>query len=209
LDSIRAAKAAAQAEIARITPHARYLEAIRAVLPRNGLFVEELCQAGFTSHFAFPVYAPRTYVSCGYQGTLGFGFMAALGAKLANPDKPVVSITGDGGFMFGVQELATAVQYGIAVTTVLFDNRAYGNVRRDQQQRFGGRLIGSELQNPDFMKLVESFGARAYQAESPETLRGALERALAGDEPAVIRVPLDADTEVSPWPLILPPPPRA
>ena len=85
-----------------------YLDVIRAVLPRDGFFVEELCQAGFTSYFGFPVYEPRTYVSSGYQGTLGFGFPTAIGVKAAMPDKPVISIIGDGGFMFNVQELATA-----------------------------------------------------------------------------------------------------
>lgn len=208
-DSIRVAKAAARMDVARIQPHAGYLEEIRSVLPRDGIFVEELCQAGFTSQFAFPVYAPRTYVSPGYQGTLGFGFMAALGAKIANPDKAVVSITGDGGFLFGVQELATAVQYGIGVVTILFDNGGYGNVRRDQKALFGGRVTGADLRNPDFMKLAESFGVAAYRAANPRELGAVLGRALADGKPALVHVPVDPETEVSPWPFLHPSRPKS
>ena len=82
--------------------------------PRDGFLVEEICQAGFTSYFGFPVYEPRTFVTGGHQGTLGFGFPTALGVKAGNPDRAVVSITGDGGFQFGLQELATAVQHDLA-----------------------------------------------------------------------------------------------
>ena len=92
---------------------------------------------------AFPVYEPRTFVTCGYQGTLGFGFPTALGVKVGNPDKAVVSITGDGGFMFGVQELAAAVQHDIKLVTVVFNNNAFGNVLRDQSARSAGRWARS------------------------------------------------------------------
>jgi acetolactate synthase-1/2/3 large subunit len=149
------------AEARQVQPHMDYLAAIRDVLPRDGFFVEEICQAGFTSFFGFPVYQPRTFVTCGHQGTLGFGFPTALGVKVGNPDKAVVSITGDGGFMFGVQDLATAVSHGINLVTVVFNNNAFGNVLRDQQRLFEGRVIGSELRNPDFVKLAESFDMAA------------------------------------------------
>ncbi len=109
----------------------------------------ELSQVGFTTYTgAFPVFEPRTYISEGFQGTLGFGFPTALGVKVANPDEAVVSITGDGGFMFGVQELATAAQYGIALVTIVFNNHSYGNVLRDQEMQFGGRTIGSRSTTP-------------------------------------------------------------
>ena len=169
------------------------------MLPPDGFFVEELCQAGFASYFAFPVLEPRTYVTPGFQGTLGFGFPSALGVKVANPDKAVVSIIGDGGFMFAVPELATAALHGIGVVTIVFNNDAYGNVRRDQIERFDGRVIASELDNPDFVKLAESFGVAAYRVETPEALRPVLERAIAADAPAVIEVPVAPDSEVSPW----------
>ncbi|MBS0416494.1 MAG: hypothetical protein JSR66_02190 [Proteobacteria bacterium] len=207
LPAIAAARGEAEKDIGAIQPHAAYLAAIRRALPRDGLFVEELCQAGFTSYFAFPVYAPRTYLSSGYQGTLGFGFMTALGAKVAHPDKAVVSVTGDGGFLFGASELATAVRHRIGVVTVVFDNSAYGNVRRDQQNQYGGRLLGAELKSPDFVRLSDSFGALALRAGSPDELEKALRIALSQDLPAVIHVPVDPDDEVSPWPLIHPRPP--
>ena len=97
---------------------------------------------GFTARFGFPVYEPRTYVSSGYQDNLGFGFMTASGVKVAHPDKVVISINGDGGFMFGVQELATAVQHKIGLVTIVFNNRGFGNVLRDQKTTFGGRFMG-------------------------------------------------------------------
>ncbi len=200
-----AVKARTLAEAQSVQPHMDYLRAIRDVLPRDGFFVEEICQAGFTSYFGFPVYQPRTFVTCGHQGTLGFGFPTALGVKVGNQDKAVVSITGDGGFMFGVQDLATAVNYGISVVTVLFNNNAYGNVLRDQQRLFEGRIIGSELDNPDFVKLAQSFGMAASRVATPPQLRSELERALAADAPALIEVSLERGTEVSPWPFLMPP----
>jgi acetolactate synthase-1/2/3 large subunit len=150
------------------------------------------------------VYEPRTYVASGYQDNLGFGYMTALGVKVANPGKAVVSINGDGGFMFGVQELATAVQYRIGCIAIVFNNRSFGNVLRDQKTLFGGRYLGEGLQNPDFVKLAESFGAAAYRAETPAQLRSVLEVALAEDAPALIEVPGEPGAEVSPWPFIHP-----
>ncbi len=203
-DAVAAAKLSAATEISRVKPHVDYLHAIREALPLEGIFVEELCQAGFTSYFAFPVLRPRSYISSGYQGTLGFGFMTALGAKAANPDRPVVSITGDGGLLFGVQELATAKQYGLGVVTVVFNNGAYGNVLRDQQTGYEGRDIASRLENPDFMELAKAFGITGHRVTSPEELHRVLEEALAADAPALIEVPVDPADEIPPWPFIHP-----
>jgi acetolactate synthase-1/2/3 large subunit len=179
-----------------------FLQVIREVLPRDGFFVEEVSQVGFASWFGFPVFKPRTYVTCGYQGTLGFGFPTALGVKVANPDKAVIAVAGDGGFMFGVQELATAVQHHIGLVTVLFNNHAFGNVRRDQEERFHGRLIASDLTNPDFMKLADAFGVSGCRAKKPADLKKALEEALGKGAPCLIEVPLDKGSEPSPWNLI-------
>lgn len=200
-----AIKDATRTEFSKVAPHVEYLRAIRDVVPRDGFLVEEICQAGFASYYAYPVYEPRTFVTCGHQGTLGFGFPTALGVKVGNPDKAVVSLAGDGGFMFGVQELATAAAYGIAVVVVLFNNAAYGNVLRDQKRLYDGRTIGSRLRNPDFVKLAESFGVDAVRVDRPDRLSRALERALGLDAPALIEVPVDADTEVSPWEFLMPP----
>jgi len=202
--AIAEAKGRAAVEAREIQPQVDYLEVIREVLPPDGIFVEEVSQVGFTSCFAYPVYRPRSYVSCGFQGTLGFGFPTALGVKVAHPDKPVVSVTGDGGFMFGMPELATAVQYGISLVTLLFDNGGYGNVRRDQMNHFGGRLIGADLINPNFVKLAESFGVDAVAVDSPAELRPALERALGLGAPALIHVRVPRGSESSPWKFLYP-----
>jgi len=191
-------------EIEVVQPQLAYLDVIRAALPRDGFFVEEICQVGFTARFGFPVYEPRTYVTCGYQENLGFGFMTALGVKVANPGKVVISISGDGGFMFGVQELATAVQNRIALIAIVFNNRSFGNVLRDQQVSFGGRLIGEALTNPDFVQLAHSFGALGYRAKTPAELKLVLEQALARDAPVLIEVPSEPGSEASPWPFIRP-----
>jgi acetolactate synthase-1/2/3 large subunit len=197
-------KRSARSEVEKIQPHAGFLAAIREVLPRDGFFVEELCQAGFTSYYAFPVYEPRTFVTCGHQGTLGFGFLTALGVKVGNPGRAVVSITGDGGFMFGLPDLATAVQSSLDVVTIVFSNGAYGNVLRDQMRLYGGRVLGAELRNPDFVALAESFGAQAARAETPNELRLELGAALESGRPTVIEVPVDPADEASPWGLLMP-----
>ncbi len=203
-DEFAALKAEFRQEIRKVQPQMAYLDVIREVLPRDGFFVEEISQVGFASRFGFPVYEPRTFVTGGYQDNLGFGFMTALGVKIANPDKPVVSITGDGGFMFGVQELATAVKYGINLVTIVFNNASFGNVLRDQHTAYMGREIGSTLTNPDFVKLAESFGATSYLAKTPAQLKAALEKGFAQSGPVLIEVPVERGSEVSPWPYLHP-----
>ncbi|MGO9357514.1 MAG: thiamine pyrophosphate-dependent enzyme [Xanthobacteraceae bacterium] len=207
--AIREATAAAQLEIQAIQPQMAYLEVLRKVLPPDAIVTDELSQVGFASWFGFPVYQPRTFITSGYQGTLGSGFPTALGAKVAQPDRPVVAITGDGGFMFAVQELATAVQYKIGVVTLVFDNNSYGNVRRDQRQVFDGRVIAADLVNPDFVKLAESFGVRAARVSSPQAFQPALETALADGGPCLIAIDVPRDSEVSPWAFIHPPKPAS
>ncbi|AVT77853.1 acetohydroxy acid synthase [Rhodopseudomonas palustris] len=203
-DEIRAATAKTNEAIQAIQPQMSYLKILREVLPDDAIVTDELSQVGFASWYGFPIYRPRTFLTSGYQGTLGSGFPTALGAKVAYPDKPVVAITGDGGFMFGVQELATAVQYNIGVVTLVFDNSAYGNVRRDQVNLFDGRVVASDLVNPDFVKLAESFGVGAARVTSPDHFRPALEKALAAGGPQLIAIDVPRDSEASPWPFIHP-----
>ena len=197
-------KAQVTEDIQKVQPQMAYLNVIREVLPRDGFLVEEISQVGFTSWFGFPVYGPRQFVTSGYQGNLGHGFQTALGVKVGNPDKAVVSLSGDGGFMFGVQELATAVQYQIGLVTIIFNNNAFGNVRRDQSDLYGGNTYGSDLRNPDFVKLAESFGAQAYRATTPAQLKAVLESALALDKPVIIEVPCERGSEASPWEFLMP-----
>ena len=199
---IAQAKADARAAIETVQPQRAYLDVIRDVLPRDGFLVPELSQAGFTTYFGFEVLRPRTYVSEGFQGTLGFGFPTALGVKAANPHKAVLSISGDGGFMFGVQELATARQERLGVVALVFNNAAFGNVLRDQRTQFGNRVIGAELVNPDFLALGRAFGIDSHRVASPAELHPVLTHALARNEPALIEVTIPPGSEVSPWEFI-------
>ncbi|MCB1624120.1 MAG: hypothetical protein KDI32_06005, partial [Pseudomonadales bacterium] len=100
-------KARVAAEFESVQPQLSYLAAIRAALPDDGFFVDEITQVGYASWYAFPTYAPRQHVNCGYQGTLGYGYATALGVKIAHPDRAVVNIAGDGGFLFTSNEMAT------------------------------------------------------------------------------------------------------
>jgi acetolactate synthase-1/2/3 large subunit len=167
------------------------VRALRAALPEDGVLVNEFTQVGYLAQAAFPVYQPRTYISPGYQGSLGYGFPTALGAKVAVPHRAVLSITGDGGFGWALSELATARKYTIGLATVVFNDQAYGNVRRSQVEQFGGRILGSELLNPDFVGLAESFGVRGARATTPAELEGLLRETLGtGSEPVLIDVPV-------------------
>ena len=182
-------KAAKHAALARLlAPQEAFTRAIRGALPEDGIVCFDVCQLHFYSWFGYPVYRPRTVIQPGYQGTLGYGYPTALGAKVGAPDRPVVYVGGDGGFMFNVQELSTAVHFGIPVVAIVFNDSAFGNVRRTQREAFGGRLIASDLTNPDFGKLADSFGMRFARTETPEGLGTALKAALAIGEPALIEV---------------------
>ena len=184
------ARASFDTEISVLQPQLDYLQAIRAALPENGILVDEVTQLGHAARFGYPVYRPRTFITPGYQGTLGWGYATALGVKVARPDCPVVSINGDGGFMFNVQEMATAMRHGIAAIAVVFDDGAYGNVRRSQELRYGNRLIGCDLANPDFVELAESFGMGGTRVTTPGELTKALAKAIKADQPQLIHVPV-------------------
>jgi acetolactate synthase-1/2/3 large subunit len=189
---------------AALPPQVAWLDAIRAELPEDGIYVDEVTQIGFAARLAFPVYRPRTFLSPGYQDNLGWGFATALGAQHARPDVPVVSINGDGGFMFTANELATAMHHRIPLTTIVFNDGAFGNVRRIQEIQYGKRLIACDLADPDFVRFAESFGAAAERAKSPAALRAALRRAFRRrDTPTVIEVPVGPMP--SPWGFILAP----
>lgn len=206
-EAIADSKARAALAVREVQPQMAFVDVLREVLPADGIVTDELCQAGFAMWSGFPTFAPRTFITSGYQGTLGGGFPTALGVKVAHPDRPVVAVCGDGGFLFAAAELATAVQYGIDLVTVVFNNESYGNVRRDQEQGFGGRLIGADLVNPDFVRMAEAFGVAASRVRTPEEFRPALERALEAGAPALIEVSIPKGSEASPWRFIHPPTP--
>ncbi len=194
-------QAAWRKRLQKLAPQIAFLEAIRDELPEDGIFVDEVTQVGFAARLLFPVYKPRTFLSPGYQDNLGWGFATALGAQDARRDVPVVAISGDGGFMFTASELATAVHHRIPLVSIVFNDGAFGNVRRIQEERYGNRLIGSDLSNPDFHAFARSFGAEAARVATPEALRSALRRAFAHrDGPTLIEVPVGAMP--SPWEFI-------
>lgn len=174
-----------------VGPQAELIDRLRTAIPDDAIIVPDTTTVGYMAHMYLPVYEPRTYLSTSYMGTLGFAFPTALGAKVARPDRPVVALVGDGGFLFTANELATAVQYGIATVTVVFDDQAYGNSNRDQRERYGGREIGTTLRNPDWVQFAESFGAHGAHAESLDELEAAIAHAVALDRPSVISHPID------------------
>ena len=199
-EELTALKSTVAGDLSFLEPQRSYLTAIRAALPENGIFVDEITQVGYMSWFEFPVYEPRTYINSGYQGTLGYGYATALGVKAAHPERPVVSISGDGGFFYNVMELSTAVQQNLELVTVVFTDGAFGNVKRMQKELYGGREIASTLHNPDLVRLAESYGVEAFRAESPEQVRAAIERGLKSPGPTLIEAPVGEMP--SPWPLL-------
>jgi acetolactate synthase-1/2/3 large subunit len=177
-------------KLRQVEPQGSFVEAIRAALPEDCIYIAGMTQVGYYSHIFFPVYRPRTYITSSYMGTLGYEYPTALGAKVAHPDRPVVVTIGDGGFLYNAQELATAVKYNIPVVAVVFNDNAYGNSLRDQKLGFNGRVIGTELHNPNFVKFTESFGAVGLRARDDKELQFMLKEALADGRPTVIEVPV-------------------
>jgi acetolactate synthase-1/2/3 large subunit len=187
---LAAVRADVEARQRALGPAAALAESLRRALPDDGILAAGTTTVGYMCHMHFPAYRPRTYLASSYMGTLGFAFPCALGAKVAHPDRAVVCAIGDGGFLFTASELATAVQHGIAVVTVVFNDGAYGNSNRDQRERFGGREIGTLLENPDFARLAQSFGADGLRLRDASQLESALREAIEGRRPAVIECPI-------------------
>jgi acetolactate synthase-1/2/3 large subunit len=170
-------------------PNASILRSLRAGTPENAILVAGMTQIGYYSRPFWPVYEPRTYLTSSYSGNLGYAYPVALGAKVARPDRPVVSVSGDGGFLFNAQELSTAVRYGIGVVAVVFNDGSYGNVARDLDESWGGQY-GAELANPDFMKLADAYGVSGVRAKEPTEVGRLVREAIERDRPALIEVPV-------------------
>jgi acetolactate synthase-1/2/3 large subunit len=203
-DEMQARHAKIRQRLNKLKPQIAFLEAIRAELPEDGIFVDEVTQIGFASRLAFPVYKANTYISPGFQDNLGWGYATSLGVQDARRDVPVVSISGDGGFMYTMNELSTAVQHRIPLVNIVFNNNSYGNVKLIQKDSYGGRHIAVDLHNPDFIKLADSFGVPAERARDAAELRKALRRGFARrDGPTLIEVPVG--DMPSPWEFIMMP----
>ncbi len=169
-------------------PQYPVIEALQRGIPEDTFIVWDVTQFGYYARTHYQVNHPKTYIDSGYSFNLGYAFPTALGVKVAQPDRPVVCMAGDGGFMFNASELSTAVRYGINVVTVVFRNDSYGNVARDLETAFNG-TYETDLHNPDFVKFAESFGAVAMRAEGPMELETLIPQALERQAPVVIDVP--------------------
>lgn len=198
-EELAALKEEAKAHYDKLEPQMSYVRLIREELPDDGYYVEEMTQISYVARYAMPFYLPKTCVTTGYQGTLGWGFATALGVKIANPDKQVISVTGDGGFLFTAAELATAVQHRISTVTLIFNDGAYGNVWRMQRDQYDGRIIATELDNPDFVKMAEAFGAQGLRAHTLDELRSAIRRGFEADVPTIVDIPVGVMP--APWAL--------
>ncbi len=189
-EELSAVKERANDVVFEVQPQASYGLTIREEMSEDDILISGMTQVGYWSNLGFPVYKPGSYIGAGYQGTLGFEIGTALGAQVGNPDKRVVAVCGDGGFLYQIQELSTAMRHNIPAVLIVFNDSAFGNVRRIQKERFNGRTIGSDLLNPDFVKLAESFGMDGVRANGPEGLRDALRGALKSTGPTLIEVPV-------------------
>jgi acetolactate synthase-1/2/3 large subunit len=190
VEEIGAVKREAREElIERVPAEIELLDAIRKVLPKDTIVAAQSI-AGHWARYALPMYEPSSFLFANTFGSMGFAFHAAIGAKIACPERPVVAFCGDGGFMFGCGELATIAHYRLNIPIVVFNNGGYKILNNTQRRRYG-RTIGTELTNPDFVKLGESFGFRACRANGPAELMSALRDALAADAATMIEVPIE------------------
>ncbi len=173
----------------RDEPQDSILRSLREGTPDDAVVVAGMTQVGYYMRPHWDVYEPRTYLDSGYSGNLGYEYPFALGVKVARPDRPVVSVSGDGGFLYYSGELATAVKYGINVVHVVFNDNAFGNVVRDLDQDFGGQYEAA-LHNPDFMKLAEAYGVVGMRAKTPTDVGGLVAEAVTLEKPVLIEVPV-------------------
>lgn len=186
VDGFRKAKQARLADQAG--PVLELIESLRAALPDDAIFVDDLTLVGYWMPLVMETYHPRTLIHPGTYGTLGYSLPAAIGAKLACPGQTVVSISGDGGFMFTAQELATARALNLDLVALVFNDNAFGAIRKYQDRMFGGRHIGSALANPDFVKLGEAFGVNSERV-APGQVGDAVARANKAGGTWLIEVP--------------------
>jgi len=172
----------------QVEPLASYVKALRSGIPDDGILVADMTTVAYYARVYYQTYNPRSYFTSSYSGNLGSAFPTSLGIKVAKPNKVVVSISGDGGFLFNSQELATAAQFGINVIAIVFNDESYGNVKRDMKKIFN-KSLGSELKNPNFMKLAESYGVTGMKAENPNELEACIKKAITLNKTVLIEVP--------------------
>ena len=171
-------------------PFPELLGILRDMLDRDAVVVNDMTLISYQARRTFPVYRPRTFLSPTVFGTLGFSMPAAVGAKIACPHKQVVSLCGDGGFMYTATELSTAVQQGVSLPVILCNDNAYSAIKRAQDRECDGRHIAVQLANPDFVMFAQSFGMAGVRVTRACEFGDALEQALQADGPTLIEVSL-------------------
>lgn len=187
LEVIRAKRQTMESVRAEYPAEVKLLEDLRRAMRSDAIVANDSTLATYWARRYFEVHAPRTFLWAMGSGTIGFGLPAAIGAKLAKPDRQVLALCGDGGFLFSCQELSTAVKHQVAIVVLLFNDNAFGIV--DYGQRKEGQLFGDEaLVNPDFTALAESFGAEAERVDSLEQIGEVVEKALTRNRLTVIEV---------------------
>ncbi len=175
---------------------ARLVETLRAALPDDAIVVNDQTGINYWMEWRFPVLAPRTFLYPVGSATLGYGVPAAIGAKIARPERPVICVVGDGGFMYSVNELATAVKYRLPVVFLVMNDNRYGAIKYLQEALFAGRWGEADLTNPDFPALARAFGTRGERVASVDALGAAIARALAADGPTVLELRMTIEP---PW----------
>jgi thiamine pyrophosphate-dependent acetolactate synthase large subunit-like protein len=177
---------------------ARLIRILRDALPPDGIVVNDQTGLNYWMEWHYPVLAPRTFLYPIGSATLGYGVPAAIGAKIARPDRPVVAVMGDGGFLFSVNELATAVKYSLPIVFLVLNDNRYGAIKYLQEMMFAGRWSEADLANPDFPAMARSFGAEGHLIKQVDDLPRALDKALAHPGPSLLEVPIAIDP---PWEL--------
>jgi acetolactate synthase-1/2/3 large subunit len=175
----------------------RLIKTLRQALPPEGIVVNDQTGLNYWMEWHFPVLEPRTFLYPVGSATLGYGVPAAIGAKVAHPDRPVLAVLGDGGFMFSVNELATAVKYGLGIVFLVLNDQRYGAIKYLQEGIFG-KYGEVDLANPDFPAMARAFGAQGHRVEGLDDLPRALEEALAHAGPTLLELPIAVDP---PWEL--------
>ena len=175
------------------TDRLSYIEALRGAIPRDGVVAFDMTMMSYASCYLYPAYLPRTFLFPSGYGTLGFALPAALGAKIGRPETAVACVVGDGGFQYTMEELGTAVQHRVGIPIVIFNDSTYSAVKDEQASSRGGRFIGVDLVNPDYLKLAEAYGVKGVRAEDPDAMARAIRDALSRELPTIIDVP------IAPW----------
>ena len=167
-----------------------YIDAMRRAIPRDGIIVQDMTMMSYRMNDAYPAYAPRTYLFPSSYGTLGFSMPAAIGAKVGQPDRAVVAVAGDGGYQFTMQELATAIQFELTVPIVIFNDSTYTAVEQAMKHDFRGKVMATDLINPDYVKLADAYGIPGIRANDATELEQAVTEALGRTGPTIIDVPI-------------------